>query len=337
MVPIVTQPVPLLSRLRWRRRWRQSPVLFQLAADVVTLAAATLLYLWVRFVSGWFDSVAVPTGWEVGSIVGVLTSYWLFLFWLSGLYRDWYSRPPVEELGVVLRTVLIGIAILVVLVLGDSGEFYRSNFRAVAALYAGVLVFGVGAGRVVARAFQRYLRHNGIIRIPTLVVGNAHGVERLFAELQRMPHWGYHPVGIVAVDAQMVHGFPAPVVGTTRELSQLLRRYLPEEVLLAFHPPEPDELWRVVGVLSGTGVGIKILPELYHAAMGQARIQRLYGTRLLEVNPELLRPWQAFVKRAVDVVISLFVLVGGAPFWLLIALAILVDSGPPILFVQERV
>jgi exopolysaccharide biosynthesis polyprenyl glycosylphosphotransferase len=82
---------------------------------------------------------------------------------------------------------------------------------------------------------------------------------------------------------------------------------------------------------------MKILPDLYRTAMGLARIERLYGTQLLELDPELLRPWQSFLKRALDVTISLLVLLLGAPLWGLIALAIWLDSGRPILFVQERV
>lgn len=46
--------------------------------------------------------------------------------------------------------------------------------------------------------------------------------------------------------------------------------------------------------------------------------------------------WQGAVKRAVDIAVSLAVLVITAPLSLLIALAILLEDGPPILLATER-
>ncbi len=320
-----------------RSRW-YGPVAVQLVADGCAFVLGTLLYVWVRFHSGWFESFVVPRGWELGAVVGTLVAYWFLLFWLLGLYRNWYKRPPLEELSAVVRAVLIGIAVLVLLVLGDSGEFYRSNFRAVSALYAGILLVSVGAARLAARMVQREARRRGLYRVPVLLVGNAAGVEQLVQEVSSIPHWGYQPVGLVLAEVDSYRWQHAlPVVGTLESLPELLERMPVEELLVAFQPAHPEHFWRVVGIASEARVRVKILPDLYRTAMGLARIERLYGTRLLELDPELLRPWQAVVKRALDIVISALVLLVGAPLWGLIAVAIWLDSGRPILFVQERV
>ncbi len=328
-------------RLSWQG-W-QAPAVFQLGADVLACSVGTWLYLWLRFQSGWLEAAVVPTPGESAVLVALLTGYWLLLFWLLGLYRNWYARPPMEELAAVLRGVLIGCALLLLLVWSDSGDFNRSNFRAVVALYGGMLLVSVGAARVGARAVQSWLRRRRIIRIPVLLVGNAGGIERLLAELQSIPHWGFEPCGMVVTPESLpvVHSWQhdgnPPVLGSTQELRSLLQQCAPRELLLAFHPAESEVFWDVVGAAAEAGLNVKILPELYRTVMGQARVQRLYGTRLLEVNPQLLSPWQAFVKRLIDIVVSLLVLGVGAPLWLLIAAAIWIDSGRPILFVQERV
>ncbi|MEN3026354.1 MAG: sugar transferase [Chlorobiota bacterium] len=342
MADAVTYPASLTQR-RWRwKSGQHSPVVFQLGVDLAVLVLGTLGYLWVRFASGWLDSVATPTGGEVVAIVSMLTGYWVLLFWLAGLYRNWYSRPPLEELWAVVRSVLLGIALLLVLVFWDSGDFYRSNFRAVAGIYAAFLGIGLGAGRLAVRALQRSLRQRGILVIPALLVGNPRGIERLLEELRRIPHWGYRPLGVVLPSSGMSEQEwngkgPIPVLGTIAVLRELIRRWEPEELLLAFQPPDPQEVGKVVGIAEEARVGVKMLPELYRVTSGQARIRRLYGTSLLELNPEILNPWQAFVKRTLDIVISALILFVGAPLWLLIAAAIWVDSGRPIFFVQERV
>jgi exopolysaccharide biosynthesis polyprenyl glycosylphosphotransferase len=47
--------------------------------------------------------------------------------------------------------------------------------------------------------------------------------------------------------------------------------------------------------------------------------------------------YQQLVKRALDIVVSLLVLVVTFPLWVAVALATMLDSSGPILFVQERV
>jgi lipopolysaccharide/colanic/teichoic acid biosynthesis glycosyltransferase len=57
----------------------------------------------------------------------------------------------------------------------------------------------------------------------------------------------------------------------------------------------------------------------------------------MELRSELMPAWEQSVKRLVDVGVSLGVLVGLAPLWLLVALAIKLESRGPIFFKQERV
>jgi exopolysaccharide biosynthesis polyprenyl glycosylphosphotransferase len=328
-----------VGQRRHVRSGASTPMLFQLVADTVSFIVATGLYTWVRFESGWFQSVAVPRGSEVWALVGVLTAYWLVVFWLCGLYRDWYSRPPLEEFRTLFRAGFFGTLLLVIVVLGDSGEFYRRNFRAVAGLYFGLVLLSSVGGRLLVRGVQHQLRRRGAIVLPALLVGDARGLKRLQAELERIPHWGYRPVGVVWVqgEEQQCCGNGLPVVGTVEELPSVLRRYRPAALLVGVLSVRAEQLRQILGMTAATRVRLKIVPELYREAIGLGRIQRLYGTELLEVVPGLLSPWQAFVKRTLDVVLSLLVLVLGAPLWGLIALAIWLESGRPILFVQERV
>jgi lipopolysaccharide/colanic/teichoic acid biosynthesis glycosyltransferase len=51
----------------------------------------------------------------------------------------------------------------------------------------------------------------------------------------------------------------------------------------------------------------------------------------------VLTGWDWAVKRTFDLVVSVLVLVLGAPIWLLLALAIKLDSRGPVLFVDRRV
>jgi exopolysaccharide biosynthesis polyprenyl glycosylphosphotransferase len=82
---------------------------------------------------------------------------------------------------------------------------------------------------------------------------------------------------------------------------------------------------------------MKIMPDLYDIVSGQARISSLYGLPLMDVRPQLMKPWEEVTKRLLDFLFSLFVLIIGFPLWMLIALLIKVDSRGPIFYRQTRV
>ncbi|MDP4220964.1 MAG: sugar transferase, partial [Bacteroidota bacterium] len=89
--------------------------------------------------------------------------------------------------------------------------------------------------------------------------------------------------------------------------------------------------------LAKTNVGIKIAPDLYDIVSGQARTREIYGFPLIDINPELQRPWEEAAKRFLDAVVSFLVLLVGMPVWLLTALAVWLTSKGPVIYSQERV
>ena len=64
---------------------------------------------------------------------------------------------------------------------------------------------------------------------------------------------------------------------------------------------------------------------------------QISGVPLMQLNPELMPVWEGWIKRLIDVVFSLLIMVLLAPLWLVIAVIIKISSEGPILFRQERV
>jgi exopolysaccharide biosynthesis polyprenyl glycosylphosphotransferase len=58
---------------------------------------------------------------------------------------------------------------------------------------------------------------------------------------------------------------------------------------------------------------------------------------LIEVTPEIMKPWEESLKRIVDVVVSALILAVGLPFWLAVAAIIKTNSPGPALYRQDRV
>ncbi|MGB2868998.1 MAG: sugar transferase, partial [Bacteroidota bacterium] len=109
-----------------------------------------------------------------------------------------------------------------------------------------------------------------------------------------------------------------------------------QELLIGLGSTEHHQLLEVMKYCDGYDVGMKIMPDLYDIVSGQARISSIYGFPLMDVRPELLRPWEATMKRLADVLVSLVIILVGLPLWILIAVFIDLDSAGPVFYRQDR-
>ena len=127
-----------------------------------------------------------------------------------------------------------------------------------------------------------------------------------------------------------------PLLGNLGDLSAIIDSQKIKEVLIALDSTEHDKLLSVISACSGQDVSLKIIPDLYDIISGQARTNQIYGFPLIEIMPELMQPWEEAVKRTLDIAVSAIVLAVGLPVWVLVALAIKLDSRGPVFYTQER-
>lgn len=85
------------------------------------------------------------------------------------------------------------------------------------------------------------------------------------------------------------------------------------------------------------GVKVYDLAGYFEHTMGQIRLDALYAGWLVFGDGFRQGGVRSFVKRTFDIVCALVLLIPAAPVMLLTALLIVIDSGFPILFRQERV
>ena len=100
---------------------------------------------------------------------------------------------------------------------------------------------------------------------------------------------------------------------------------------------EESRLDRVLPMLRNTGRLTIVNPGVFELVLASAQVREdTYGLALC-IEPRALQWPVPLLKRFVDVVVSLVVLVGGLPIWLLVMLAIRLDSPGCVLYRQTRV
>ena len=309
-----------------------------LLLDAVTINTAYGLYYWLRIRSGWFEYAIEPELWLP---MAAIYAYWLAWFGFFGLYRHWYAQSRLDEVLTLFRTTAVGNLVLFFLVFLDDQAGSSSSARELIAVYWLMLFFLVTIGRLAIRALQKKLLEVGIGARNTIIVGWSKKAHELCDMIVRYPALGYKLVGFVTPKRARQSAKKAvyrsiPAMGSLSELPALLDRYQIKEVLVGLDSTEHDLLLEIIRLCNGHEVGMKIIPDLYDIVSGQARINSLYGSPLIEVMPELMRPWEEAMKRTMDVVAASVILVAGMPFWILVAAAIKLNSKGPVFYGQER-
>jgi exopolysaccharide biosynthesis polyprenyl glycosylphosphotransferase len=314
----------------------ESTVLFLL--DCMSVNIAYALYFMLRVRSGWLDVSMEPDFWLPMTF---LYLYWLVVFFMVGLYRPWYAASRFDELALLFKTLTLGCAFLFFAVfVDDQGQrTVPVSSRLLIAMYWGVLLTCVSTGRMAIRSVQRRMLIAGVGARNTVIVGSPAKSIELYEQVIQYPALGYRIIGLVRVgnDLSVTNGVEPKTLGGLDELRELIPTRNIREVLIALDSSDHGQLLEIMAKCNSHKVGMKIMPDMYDIISGQARTNAIYGFPLIEISPQLMTPWEESLKRTLDVVVSLLILVVGMPVWLLIAAIVKLDSPGQILYKQERV
>ncbi|MFE2755130.1 sugar transferase [Actinosynnema sp. NPDC059335] len=201
-----------------------------------------------------------------------------------------------------------------------------------------VLAFAAAAepARLAVFAFGRWCRRRFDRCDRTLVVGAGKvGVDLVGAMLAH-PEFGLRPVGFVdpepAVDPDRL-----PVGLVDGDLGEAITRLGVGTVVLAFSRARESSVVDSAIVAHRLRCTTLVVPRMYELHQDGPDIERLRSYPLMRLGtaPTSRPSW--WVKRAMDVVLAATALVALSPVMALCALAVLLESGRPVIFRQVRV
>jgi len=172
-----------------------------------------------------------------------------------------------------------------------------------------------------------------------LIVGCGPLAEHLIAELSRAPEIGLQVVGIVSDELEKGQSVgPYEVLGGREDIAGLLRSHQVEEVILT--PEEAswkDRLIDSISNLKDLQTRISIVPSVYEILIGRIEHFNIRDIPLIEVVGNPIDPVGAFWRRLRDIILALFFIILLLPLWVVVALAIKLSDGGPVLYLQNRV
>ena len=307
-----------------------------LLIDFITVNLAFIIFFALRVESGMFDLVIMP---EFILPMLAIYFYWLIIFTFVGMYRTWFAASRFDEISTLFKASFVGIFFLFfVIFLDDYFSGVASSARILIFIYWGLLLFLVGSGRMIIRSVQRNLLIKGIGRRCALIIGYNEKAFEVYDTLVEHRGLGIDAEAFVAVRKENIGKDykGVKVEGTVAELNSIIQKYKVQEIVIALEKEDHDVLVEVISQTEGKDIKLKIVPDLYEILSGQARTSQIYGMPLIDIMPELMPEWEKKLKRIIDIIVSLLLLLVNIPTMVISTLAIKLDSKGPVFFKQER-
>lgn len=193
----------------------------------------------------------------------------------------------------------------------------------------------LGTKRFFLRYLLRYYRQKGYNLKHVLIVGAGPMARRYLDKIRADKELGYHPMGYVS-DRTGWKGLDR--LGGYAELDRVLERYRPDEVVSAIPAEEFSQTPAIISACEKAGVKLSMIPFYAEYMPSNPQFDDLDGLPLMNIRRIPLDNWgNAFLKRCMDLVGSLLLIVLTSPVMLFAAIGVKLSSPGPVIFRQERI
>jgi exopolysaccharide biosynthesis polyprenyl glycosylphosphotransferase len=265
-----------------------------------------------------------------------LTAIFLFVLAANGGYTARRGSSLVTEIVRLTNAALISIVIVVAITFG----FRPFAFSRLLFLYDGFLIVALlGAARGIRRQVEARLRQRGIGVERVLIVGAGEIGRAVMRTMVARPDFGYAVIGFV--DDDPVRGktdigrFRA--LGGLDGIESILRSEKVDELIITLSWTSHRKIAALVAACERLHVRPRVVPELFQFSLNRVDIDDLGGIPLIGVKENTLPASGQLVKRVMDILVTGVALFFLWPVFLLVAIAIKLDSPGPVLFSQVRV
>ncbi|MBK9094973.1 MAG: sugar transferase [Anaerolineae bacterium] len=266
----------------------------------------------------------------------ILTLLLLFAYRVDGAYDIRRDSSLVEEAYRITAGTATAIIIMVAIAFFTRPQL---NSRLIY-VYTGIFipVFLI-VSRIVFRAWLWRLRRRGIGVDRLLIVGAGEVGRMVMRSVVAQPELGYEIIGFLDDDPGKSNTALGRLrgLGTLDSLQDVLKSMPIDEVIVALPWHAHRKIVQVVQEVQQANVRPRIVPDLFALMLGRVQLDQINGIPLIGMQPVAITGFNLAVKRLLDVLVSILALTLAAPFWLLIPIAIKLDSPGPVLFNQVRV
>lgn len=277
----------------------------------LTLAGADALLVVAAFVAGeylyfgqvmHFPRYAYPAVWIVPVLMITVLSG------MAGLYTT-ARYSAFRSAGVVVAGFIALSAIV----------FFVKDFafsRAVALIAGGLCLLALPGWRLGVRMFGRQGARKSLFGRRTLIVGTGPSAQEVLRRLRARVDDGYDVLGFIDTSRRRIGEKLAGVeiLGSIDNVGKVIDEQGVGEVIFSTDGLSYENILTVIARSAHRSVNFRLVPGSLEAIIGKTRIDDLDTLPLVDIEYNIHKPLNRFLKRTFDVVLAILLLVTVYPF-----------------------
>lgn len=287
--------------------------------DLVFLYASLLLALYIRYGALWRDKL-IESHLLPFTIIFVI---WLIVFYIAGLYDLRRLRNNLEFLKILGFTLAVnaGLAIIFFYLIPIFGITPKTNLFIFMGIFALVSVFW-------RRSFNGWTALSQPLANIALV-GESKSMGELSDLLEKNPQFGFKV-------KCWIKNSDLSETNSDDKLAEEIKKSGVELVIAARELKRDERISKILYGLFSGGMEVQDLPSFYEEIFGKVPVNELSEEWFLEHTANHRRFYDG-LKRAFEIIFSVFMAAILSPILLLIALMVKITSRGPIIYSQTRV
>lgn len=244
----------------------------------------------------------------------------ILLYAFAGLY----TPNPNRKLGTDITGIMFastGALGVIGLYVMFSGIAFDSRFLIAATWAVGMVT--VIFGRMLIIGFRTVLYRSGIGLRRLVLVGKGEHAETLASLLSERTSLGYDVVGQFS--------------SYSKNAAKSILSKKPDEIILTDPKGQTDNAVDLIEFCNQHHIVFKYSADTFATYSTNMTVSPLAGMPIVELRRTPLEGWGKVAKRLFDIGLSLVVIIITSPVMLLTAIAILIETGAPVIYRNERV
>jgi exopolysaccharide biosynthesis polyprenyl glycosylphosphotransferase len=244
----------------------------------------------------------------------------IIVYGFFGLYKLKNADGPLKELSKVIIFSFVWILLIIAYYFALRQVFFSRlvlGFSYIITL--GLLVLS----RLLLQAIKSLLYYADIGTTRVLILGSNKISAKISRGLQKNPK--YNIIGYISAKNIPVHTLKR--LGSINDLGRIARRHRIEMIVQT-----EEESEETLQFCRENHIEYRFIPNLFAIERTNIEVEAVAGLPLIHMKPTPLDGWGKVIKRCFDIVLSLSSLILFIPLFIVVAIAIKLDSRGPILF-----
>ena len=305
--------------------------------DAIVIALSFWLSYLIRFDSGLIPTRGYyPTIQQYSRFLIFIIPAYLLLYSTFHLYAPKRFLSKRAEFTNLLKANFAGISGTIVIIYITMPSYFSRIFLF---LFSLTNMTAAYAYRCLIRRWLHDTRKRGMNLKHVVIVGFSPAAVAYIDRIKANPQWGYQIHGIL--DDNVTQDFEyrkIPWIGRIDALTSFLAANNLDEVVITIRLQEYSKLEDIVAKCEKSGVHTKFVPDYYNFISSNPYTEDLNGLPVINIrNVPLSNTGNKIIKRTIDIVGSILLIILSSPVMLVTAIAVKKSSPGPINFKQDRV